>query len=448
MRPGHETTRAWASLLALAVAVGTSACNGPAHISPPPSLPSSSTTTPSPTTTTTSAPTSTLAIEARVVPVLTDNFNPFDTTAPLGEMGVPSYIYEPLLQYSELQINQYYPWLASSWSFSSSGLTITFNLRPKVTWDDGSAFTAADVAYTFNLLKANPGIDEGIPVVSAQATNPSTFVLTLSQPGYSLLYNIAHVPIVKAGYAAGAAPRGFVDRVPDGTGPYELAHPEDFSSRQVVLTARPGYWQGPPPIRTLVFPAFSDRAAVVTALREGKLDWAGEEMGGDVSSYTDKDKVHNHFWAPPVGCVALELNLVKPAFADLAVRKAISDAIDRAALSRQLGGGAGSAVSTLSCLVLPADDQFLSPSDTADVPAQPEPGSIAALMAAAGYHMSTQGYWTSAARRRLYVNIEDPAGSSLAEAAADVAQQLNAAGFDASSSAPPAAKWRRDIVAG
>ena len=46
-------------------------------------------------------------------------------------MGVPWFIYEPLLEYNELQVDQYYPWLAESWSISTSGETITFDLRPR-----------------------------------------------------------------------------------------------------------------------------------------------------------------------------------------------------------------------------------------------------------------------------------------------------------------------------
>src|SRR5690606_30310957 len=41
------------------------------------------------------------------------------------------------------------PRLATEWTQSDDGLTITFKLREGVTWHDGEAFTSADVQYTF-----------------------------------------------------------------------------------------------------------------------------------------------------------------------------------------------------------------------------------------------------------------------------------------------------------
>ena len=44
------------------------------------------------------------------------------------------------------------PGLAESWTSSDDGKEWTFNLRQGVTWHDGEAFTADDVAFTFNYI--------------------------------------------------------------------------------------------------------------------------------------------------------------------------------------------------------------------------------------------------------------------------------------------------------
>jgi peptide/nickel transport system substrate-binding protein len=405
--------------------------------------------TPAAATTTPRPGESYLVIEPRTETSLTDNFNPFDTASPLTQMGVPSYIYEPLVQDDELQVDQYYPWLAESWSFSMSGQTITFDLRPRVRFDDGSFLTAADVAYTFDLLKDNPTINDGLPIVSAVATNPTTFTLTLKRAAYPYLYNISRVPIVKAGFAAGTNPVDYVDKQPDGTGPYALAEPSNFTDKLVVLTAHRGYWQaGLPEINQLKFPAFPDSAAVTTALRAGTLDWAASYLPDVETSYVQKDPTNNHYWFPPVNCVALELNLAEYPTDNLSLRQAISDAIDRDALSQQTNGGFDPPATTTSGLVLPTDGQFLSEASSNDIEKDGDTAAATLLMLGAGFHLSAAGYWANASGRVARLNIVDPVGTSLADVASVVAEQLRSAGFDASAGVVPASRWLSDLALG
>src|SRR3954447_15533712 len=42
--------------------------------------------------------------------------------------------------------------LAETFTFSDDGKTITFNLRPGLTWHDGEPFSATDVSFTFHMI--------------------------------------------------------------------------------------------------------------------------------------------------------------------------------------------------------------------------------------------------------------------------------------------------------
>ena len=436
---------AGATLVVFALVANT--CSGTAIGAPPPS------TTRQPavgTTTSTTVPAQglSLVIEPAVETALTANFNPFDTSSPLGQMGVPWFIYEPLLEYNELQVDQYYPWLAESWSISTSGETITFDLRPRVKWADGSLLTAADVAYTFNLLKDNPDINDGIPIVSAAATTPTTFTLTLSEPGYSYLYNIARVPIVKSGYSMGANPATYVDTNPDGTGPYVLAKRTDATPQRVTLSARAGYWQGAPPARQLIFPAYSSTAAVESALQAGTLDWAADYMPDVLAGYVDKNKADNHFWAPPVDCISLELNLERYPFDILDVREAISAALGRAALSAGSEGGYAPPATSSSGLVLPTDHEYLLPAYRKDLGGTGDILMAVKLMQAAGFHLDDGGSWASASGKAVSLSIEDAAGSPLSDVSSMVAKQLAAAGFDATAKLVTSSQLSADLSGG
>jgi len=45
------------------------------------------------------------------------------------------------------------PWLASAWTFSTDYKSITLTVRDGVKFSDGTAMTADDVAYSFQILK-------------------------------------------------------------------------------------------------------------------------------------------------------------------------------------------------------------------------------------------------------------------------------------------------------
>lgn len=379
------------------------------------------------------APGSSLVLEPAIEPVLTDNFNPFDTKSPLGIMGAPTFVYEPLLEYNELEVNQYYPWLAQSWSFSTSGQTLTFTIRSGVTWDDGAALTAADAAYTFNLLRTHPQLDQGIPIVSAVATNATTFTLTLSQPGYAYLYAIARVPIVKSGFAQGHDLSTYVVKNPDGTGPYKLAKASDVTSSRVVLTARTRYWQhGSPSVEQLVFPAYKNVAAAQAALLAGKLDWAGNFMPNVRSAFEQKNKTLNHFWGPAVGSVALLPNRDRYPLDQLAVRQAVSASIGRAALSTAVTGGIDPAATTSSALVTPLDNAYLTSKQVNDLDGAPEPALAQRIMSAAGFHKGAGGYWEDAGGQTVAFSISAQPATTSGTDAALLAKQLRAGGFDVS----------------
>ncbi len=390
-----------------------------------------------------------LTIAEHLEAKLGNNFNPFQASSTLSQIGALAFIYEPLLQYDELQVDRYYPWLAESWSFSLSGETITFQLRPGVTWQDGSAFSAADVAYTFNLLRGYPDINQyHIPVVSAVATGQTTFTLTLSRPGWAYLYDIARVPIVRAGFAAGHDPSRYAVHVPDGTGPFRLAHARDLSPRQLVLSARPGYWQpGEPPVQQLVFPAYPSVAAVRAAMLSGSLDWAGPFPGLRPAALAKRNSALQ-YWLPPVNCVGLVVNLSRYPLNLLKVRKAISASAGRDALSGGAQGSYEPPATSSSGLVLPTDAQYLSASEAHDLPGKPDLMKARNLMLAAGFHMSPAGYWAGTSGKPVGFSIDQPAGSAYYVAANILAQQLKRAGFDVTVKAVPASTWGRELSLG
>jgi len=76
---------------------------------------------------------------------------------------------------------------------------LTFTIRSGVKWTDGTPFSAADVAYTFNLLKKYPALDLNrcVCALECQAECSNKVVFDFSKSAVPYFYYVAdQVPIV------------------------------------------------------------------------------------------------------------------------------------------------------------------------------------------------------------------------------------------------------------
>jgi peptide/nickel transport system substrate-binding protein len=146
------------SLLAV-LSIAASACGSSA--TPSPAAPSGAT----PTTAAPSAAPTTASAETypRAETLYTagkqwgapSTWNPLDTNN--YAMGVIGLQYETLFMYDPLK-DVYTPWLATADSgWDAAKTTYTIKVRPGVKWSDGSALTAADVAFSIQVWK-NPAL--------------------------------------------------------------------------------------------------------------------------------------------------------------------------------------------------------------------------------------------------------------------------------------------------
>src|SRR5579885_2152277 len=86
----------------------------------------------------------------------TCGFNPLNANLVSLSFGP---VYEPLVYVNPLKSGATTPWLASAYAWSNKNRTLTFTIRSGVKWSDGQPFTAADVLYTFKLIKSHPALD-------------------------------------------------------------------------------------------------------------------------------------------------------------------------------------------------------------------------------------------------------------------------------------------------
>ncbi len=118
-------------------------------------------------------------------------FNPFN---PAVNQEANGFVYEPLVFVNVLKNGATTPMLASAFKWSANKDSIVFTIRDGVKWSDGQPLTAADVAFTFNLMKSHSALDlyalwtgAGLKSVTA-AGNKVT--MAFSQPGRAVLLQL------------------------------------------------------------------------------------------------------------------------------------------------------------------------------------------------------------------------------------------------------------------
>jgi peptide/nickel transport system substrate-binding protein len=162
------------------------------------------------------------------------------------------------------------PGLASSWNVSADGKVWTFNLRPGVTFHDGTGFDAQDVKFSLDRAR-DPASTNAQKVLfagieSVEAANPQQVVVRLSAPDGAFDWKMAwgDAVIVAPESAANLATN------PVGTGPFVFA--EWVQGDHVTLTANANYWGGKPALAKATFRFISDPTAAFAAMMAGDVD--------------------------------------------------------------------------------------------------------------------------------------------------------------------------------
>jgi peptide/nickel transport system substrate-binding protein len=250
-------------------------------------------------------------------------------------LAVSGKVTEGLLEYEDDLTPK--PLLATSWSISPDGKEYTFKLRDGVRWHDGKPFTAADVAFSINLLKqVHPrGRSTFANVTAVETPDPQTVVIKLSQPAPYLIKAFAstETPIVPKhiyeGTDAASNPNG---NAPIGTGPFKFK--EWQRGNYIVYERNPDYWGKPDPkIDQLVVKFIPDAAARSIAFESGSVDFGYRTP----VALSDLDrlkalpnlKFETRGASYSFNVTRLEFNLDNKYFKDKRVREAIARSIDR-----------------------------------------------------------------------------------------------------------------------
>jgi peptide/nickel transport system substrate-binding protein len=227
------------------------------------------------------------------------------------------------------------PELATSWSWSDDGKTLTFKLRGGVKWHDGKPFTAGDVRCTWDMLlgrsetkfRTNPrkAWYQNVDGVTADADDTASFHLKRPQPALLALLASGLTPI----YPCHVAPAQMRQH-PIGTGPFKFA---EFKPNEIIkVTRNPDYWKpGRPHLDAIEYPIIPNRATAVLAFISGKVDMTFPynvtvPLLRDIASQAPQA----HCELLPTGNArSLLVNRNAPPFDDPDIRRAMALSLDR-----------------------------------------------------------------------------------------------------------------------
>lgn len=259
-------------------------------------------------------------------------------------------IYDGLTTYD--QTGQLVPALARSWTVSPDGLSIQFDLRTDITWQDGAPFTAQDVAATYGLLQdATLPADERLKALWSTVTitvvDAHTIVFGLSEP-YAPFLEATTRGVMPANSLTGLTgadlPGAAINRSPLGTGPLAVVRGNDWQRQGFVrLVSNSAAGGRPAQLEALEFRFYPSVSTLLEAYQAGEVQalsqvgWeaiTGGAIGPGLRLFTSAESryVQLLFNLNPDGPAALR---------DPGVRQALAYALDRDALVRTALSGEG-----------------------------------------------------------------------------------------------------------
>ncbi|MBI5256188.1 MAG: ABC transporter substrate-binding protein [Burkholderiales bacterium] len=298
-----------------------------------------------------------------------ENFTPaLNTTGTSFDAARP--VYDKLTQFARGS-TQVEPGLAESWTVSPDGKVFTFKLRKGIKFHSGvngfkptRDFNADDVLFSFErqwkadhpYAKVSGGkydyfADMGLPddLQSIEKVDPLTVRITLKRANVTMLANLAmdFASIHSAEYAdmlAKANKKEQLDQFPVGTGPFSfVTYQKDAVIR---FKANKDYWGEKALVDDLVFAITPDPTARYSKLKAGECHFVIAPRPADLPEM-QKDPKLTVINQPGLNIAYWSFNTLKAPFDKKEVRQALTMAIDRAAIIKDVYLGAGQSAKNL-----------------------------------------------------------------------------------------------------
>jgi peptide/nickel transport system substrate-binding protein len=253
-------------------------------------------------------------------------------------------VYESLIRYPNDKVEPH-PLLATSWTQSADGRTLTLNLRNDVTFHSaggapGRPFTSKDVEFSLRTY-ADPRWTAQLRATAAaitgyDTTDPHRVVLSFAHPLSNIFDLLDTVPILDSATA---------DQLPTGaayvgTGPFRFV---SWTPNSKLVFARNEHYRTPdrPYLDGVEFTVVNDSQAMYSSLRAGQYDLATTLAYRDVQTLARTSGFHALTLDGAEQQTYVGTNVTAAGLSDLRVRQAIAYAVDRQRIVDEVLRGSG-----------------------------------------------------------------------------------------------------------
>ena len=272
----------------------------------------------------------------------------FSTLNPFTLKGVSAagagFPFESLLEGAADEPDAAYGLIAAEVALAPDRRSVRFLLRPEARWHDSTPVTAADVAFSFEILTT-----EGAPSFATQlagvdrveTVGDREVAFHLVDPdNRKLPLIVGGMPIVSEAYFRGRSFGETTFEPPLGSGPYRVGKVD--AGRSIGFERVADYWGAALPVMTgrynfdtIFIDYYRDRTVLVEALKAGEYDFHEEFTSKVWATQYDIPAVEEGWLVKdvlpdntPSGVQAFFINTRLPKFQDRRVREALSYVFD------------------------------------------------------------------------------------------------------------------------
>ena len=323
-----------------------------------------------------------------------ENFNPLLPTV-LG--SIRGMVFEPLFAFDRLAPlgTKPAPLLGKDYKFNVDGTVISVTTKKNVKWSDGTAFSARDVAYTFNLIRARPELETSGNTPAPKASDDTHLTLIFDRPSFTdapTALGLTYI-VPEHLWSKKANPVTDTNKNPVGTAPMALS---SFTSQSYLLKRSKTYRDADSvQVDGVRVYSLSGNEAAANKLLAGELDWTSIFVPNiDKVLSASPDLAYSPTGSQQVvlsTCSNADLGCTGPQ-TSVAVRWAISAAINREQVSKLAYFGKAREISPTFAL-LDRDEQFIAKSERGALPMIADIAKAKRLLEGDGWKMGADGFY-------------------------------------------------------